>query len=211
MILLSGDGESVPKIANIVKRNPHTVRGWLKRYKDSGITGLSRKFSPGRPGEKRELVKKRIKEIIKFSPEKKGESLTYFGCLNLRTKKFYWKRSNNSNSVQFNWFLTQLRQQNPSKEIAIILDNASIHKSKKVKEYLERHPNIHLFYLPPYSPEYNPVELFWKWIKPTVYGFVPLAGIQGLIKRFRKCVWHYNNEFMINPINFNFEVYSDLL
>lgn len=69
MILLSADGKSVPKIANIVKRNPHTVRDWLKRYKDIGITGLSRKFSPGRPGEKRELVKKHIKEIIKFSPE----------------------------------------------------------------------------------------------------------------------------------------------
>ncbi len=72
MILLSADGESVPKIARIVKRNPHTVRDWLKRYLDSGISGLSRKFSPGRPSDKRELVKKRIKEIINHSPELYG-------------------------------------------------------------------------------------------------------------------------------------------
>jgi transposase len=104
-----------------------------------------------------------------------------------------------------------LRQRNPGKEIVIILDNASIHKSKKVKKYLERHPSIHLFYLPTYSPEYNPVELFWKWIKPKVYGFAPLGGIQELVRRFRKYVWHYNNEFMINPINLNFEAYKDLL
>ncbi len=89
--------------------------------------------------------------------------------------------------------------------------NASIHKSKKVKKYIERHSSIHLFYLPTYSPEYNPVELFWKWIKPKVCGFAPLGGIQELVKCFCKYVWHYINEFMINPINFNFEAYKDLL
>lgn len=72
IILLSADGKSVPNIADIVKRNPHTVRDWLKRYIDSGISGLSRKFSPGRPKHKRELVENRIKEIINHSPEQYG-------------------------------------------------------------------------------------------------------------------------------------------
>ena len=106
----------------------------------------------------------------------------YFGCLNPRTKKFYRKKSNKSDSTQLIWFLTQLRQRNQGKKIATVLDNASIRKSKKVKKYLERHPSIHLFYLPPYSPEYNPVELFWKWIKPKIYGFVPLGGIQNWLE-----------------------------
>lgn len=65
-----------------------------------------------------------------------------------------------SGSEPFLWFLTQLRQKTPEKQIVIILDNASIHKSKKVKRFLKRHTNIHLLYLPTYSPEYNPVELF---------------------------------------------------
>jgi len=93
----------------------------------------------------------------------------------------------------------------------IILDNASIHKSKKVKNYLKQHPNIHLFYLPVYSPEYNPIELFWKWIKPKVYGFSALGGINELIKRFRKYVWHFNNKQLFNPIKFNFKTYKELL
>jgi transposase len=108
-------------------------------------------------------------------------------------------------------FLTQLRQRTPEKQIIIILDNASIHKSRKVKRYLERHKNIHLFYLPTYSPEYNPVELFWKWIKPKVYGFSALGGIEELISRFRKLVWHYNNGNLHNPIRFNFHAYKELL
>lgn len=147
----------------------------------------------------------------KIQTPKKRESLTYFGCLNIRTQNFYWKKSTKSDSDSFLWFLTQLRQRTPRKQITIILDNASIHKSRKVKRYLERHKNIHLFYLPTYSPEYNPVELFWKWIKPKVYGFSALGGIEELISRFRKLVWHYNNGNLNNPIRFNFHAYKELL
>ena len=139
---------------------------------------------------------------------KKRESLTYFGCLNIRTQKFYWKKSKKSGSDAFIWFLTQLRQKTPEKQILIILDNATIHKSGKVKKYLKRHPQIQLFYLPPYSPEYNPVELFWKWIKPKVYGFSAIGGINELVSRFRKLVWHYNRGELYRPIKFNFHAYE---
>jgi transposase len=104
-----------------------------------------------------------------------------------------------------------LRQRTPEKQIIIILDNATIHKSKKVKRYLEKYKQIRLFFLPAYSPEYNPVELFWKWLKPKVYGFSAFGGIEELIKRFRKVVWHYNNDRLINPIKFNFAIYADIL
>ncbi|MBF0278118.1 MAG: IS630 family transposase [SAR324 cluster bacterium] len=139
------------------------------------------------------------------------ESLTFFGCLNLETQKFYWKSSKPSNSKAFIQFLTQLNQRTPDKEIVLILDNASIHTSKKTKKFLERHRNIHLFHLPPYSPEYNPVEIFWRWIKPKVYGFSALGGLDELISRFRKHVWHYNENWLPNSITFNFKTYSDIL
>ncbi|MCG2743379.1 MAG: IS630 family transposase [Desulfobacteraceae bacterium] len=139
------------------------------------------------------------------------ESLTFFGCLNLMTKKFYWKKSKPSNSKPFLEFLTQLRQRTPNKQIAIILDNASIHRCKKTKKFLERHKNIHLFYLPPYSPEYNPVEIFWRWIKPKVYGFSALGGLDELVSRFRKYVWSYNEKRLVNPIQFKLEAYDNIL
>jgi len=73
-------------------------------------------------------------------------------------------------------------------QIIICLNNATIHKSKKVKQYLQRHQQLHLFYLPTYSPEYNQVELFWKWLKPKVYVFSAFGGIKELVERFRKHV-----------------------
>uniref|UniRef100_UPI00048CA299 helix-turn-helix domain-containing protein n=3 Tax=Desulfogranum japonicum TaxID=231447 RepID=UPI00048CA299 len=60
IILLSNDGKTVPEIAQILKRNPHTIRDWLKRYMAKGIKGLNRNFSPGRPPTVRTKIKNHI-------------------------------------------------------------------------------------------------------------------------------------------------------
>ena len=53
----------------------------------------------------------------------------------------------------------------------IIMDNASIHKSQKVRDLIEN-AGCKLIYLPPYSPELNPIETFWanmkRWIKENI-------------------------------------------
>lgn len=72
MILLCSEGQKVDQIATVLKRNPHTVRDWLKRYKESGIKGLSRNYSPGRPDEKRSKIKEHIAAIISSSPVEHG-------------------------------------------------------------------------------------------------------------------------------------------
>jgi transposase len=69
MVLMNADGKNVSEISTLLRRNPHTVRDWLKRYRKKGLTGLSRKFSPGRPDEKRNAVKDRINKIISQPPE----------------------------------------------------------------------------------------------------------------------------------------------
>jgi transposase len=68
MVLLSSEGNDIEHIATTLKRNPHTVRDWIKRYKSLGIKGLSRNYSPGRPDEKRAKIKEHIEEIIDHSP-----------------------------------------------------------------------------------------------------------------------------------------------
>lgn len=72
MILMNADGKTAKEIAQILKRNPHTVRDWLKRYKAKGISGLRRKFSPGRPDEKRKQLMHYIETIISESPSTHG-------------------------------------------------------------------------------------------------------------------------------------------
>jgi transposase len=72
MVLLCSEGQKVDLIASTLRRNPHTVRNWLRRYKKSGIKGLARNYSPGRPDEKRTKIKEHIAEIISNSPVMHG-------------------------------------------------------------------------------------------------------------------------------------------
>ena len=108
-------------------------------------------------------------------------SRSLFGALNLRNSRFYWKQAVKGNSQTFIQFLHQLHQNYRHKKIVLILDNGSIHHSNKVKRFVKTHDWIELFFLPPYSPEYNPMERFWLWLKRKVYGAKSFKTTEALI------------------------------
>ena len=65
-------------------------------------------------------------------------------------------------------FLRQIRNSYESeKKIHIILDNSGYHKSKEVKNFAENN-KIALHFLPPYSPNLNPIERLWKLMNERV-------------------------------------------
>jgi len=62
----------------------------------------------------------------------------------------------------------QIERANPeARRITIICDNARYYRSKAVSAYLE-HSRIELLFLPPYSPNLNLIERFWKFFKRQV-------------------------------------------
>jgi transposase len=50
------------------------------------------------------------------------------------------------------------------KDDIVIMDNLRSHHVKEVKETFEK-AGIHFLYLPPYSPDMNPIEMLWSKIK----------------------------------------------
>jgi transposase len=54
----------------------------------------------------------------------------------------------------------------------LILDNASFHRSEKSKKLVEA-AGCKLMFLPPYSPDLNPIEKCWANIKSKVKEFLP--------------------------------------
>jgi len=64
-------------------------------------------------------------------------------------------------------FLEEVRNRNPINRICLILDNFATHKAKKVHERA-RFLNIELIFLPPYSPDLNPIEFIWKSMKRII-------------------------------------------
>ena len=55
-------------------------------------------------------------------------------------------------------------------DVVIVLDNASIHKTKAVTAFVNSQLRLSLQYLPPYAPEHNPIERVWAYIKRNVLG-----------------------------------------
>jgi len=67
----------------------------------------------------------------------------------------------------FQDFLLEIRKRNGDKKIIAILDNFTTHRSKKTIEFANS-LNIDLVFLPPYSPDLNPIEYIWKSIKRII-------------------------------------------
>lgn len=68
------------------------------------------------------------------------------------------------NSEKFLHFLEIKLLPKLTKDDVIIMDNCSIHHSKLVKDRLQK-LSIEVLYMPPYSPELNPIEEAWSAIK----------------------------------------------
>jgi len=66
-----------------------------------------------------------------------------------------------SNTVCMNVFLTELSSAYPDDYILLVCDRATWHTTNA----LEIPPNIELFFLPPATPEMNPIEQIWKEIR----------------------------------------------
>lgn len=56
---------------------------------------------------------------------------------------------------------------NRRERLTVILDNASFHKGKDIEELFEK-SRINLIYLPPYSPDLNPIEHKWAQLKSKI-------------------------------------------
>jgi len=61
------------------------------------------------------------------------------------------------------WFENRLLPSLSSPKV-IVMDNASFHRKRKLISLAERYGH-RIIYLPPYSPELNPVENFWAWLR----------------------------------------------
>ncbi len=69
------------------------------------------------------------------------------------------------------WFSQCLLPALPEHAV-IVMDNASFHRKQKLHT-LARKAHYTLLFLPPYSPELNPIEHFWSWLKSSLRKVLP--------------------------------------
>lgn len=83
------------------------------------------------------------------------------------------------NVETFLQFLENILLHYPTGKIVMVLDNALIHHAKLIQPFLEEHKErLELLYLSPYSPDLNPIEGLWKWLKTSVIYHVFYESVQ---------------------------------
>jgi transposase len=71
------------------------------------------------------------------------------------------------NTAVFEAYLEQVLVPTLEVGMLVVIDNASFHKSLKIKQLIES-KGANLLYLPPYSPDLNPIENYWHKIKNCI-------------------------------------------
>lgn len=67
-------------------------------------------------------------------------------------------------------FLKQMLNYHPKRHLVVVMDRATPHTSKKTRSFIDRQKRLHVFYLPKYSPDWNPDEKLWNHLKNQELG-----------------------------------------
>ncbi len=104
-----------------------------------------------------------LKGTVKQMPVNgKQKRLNIIGGINLSTHRVIYNTAEKVNADSIKSFLLKLRQSHSKLvKLHVVWDNAGYHKVEEVLHFANK-LNIKLHYLPPYSPNLNPIERLWK-------------------------------------------------
>ncbi|HET6545444.1 MAG TPA: IS630 family transposase [Rhodanobacteraceae bacterium] len=122
-------------------------------------------------------------------------TLSLYAAFNTQTGQVLGKTTARHTSAEFVAFLTDIVTQQPvGKEIHVIADNLSAHKTQRVEEFLAQHPSVHLHFTPTYSSWLNQVELWFGKIERDVIARGVFTSVCDLNRKLMRYIRHYNKQ-----------------
>jgi transposase len=122
-------------------------------------------------------------------------TLSLYAAFNTKTGEVLGKTAERHTSAEFVAFLTDIVVNQPKrKQIHVIADNLSAHKTKRVDEFLAQHPRVHLHFTPTYSSWLNQVELWFAKIERDVIARGIFTSLPDLKKKLMRYIRHYNKQ-----------------
>jgi len=126
---------------------------------------------------------------------KRHGTLSLYAAFNTKTGEVLGKTASRHTSAEFVAFLTDLVVNQPRrKEIHVIADNLSAHKTELVESFLAEHPNVHLHFTPTYSSWLNQVELWFAKIERDVIARGVFTSVADLKRKLMRYIRQYNKE-----------------
>ena len=120
-------------------------------------------------------------------------TLSLYAALNTHTGEVLGSAGPRHTSEEFVAFLQSVVATQPRRrEIHIIVDNLSAHKTQKVRTFLAAHPTVHLHYTPTYSSWLNQVELWFSKIERDVIARGIFTSVTDLRRKLLRYIKQYN-------------------
>jgi transposase len=144
----------------------------------------------------------RLDPVLPFSPgraERHGfeyyrhGTLSLFAALNTKSGTVIGTATQRHTTEEFVAFLAQIVASQPKrKEIHIILDNLSTHKTKRVEQFLAERPNVHLHFTPTYSSWLNQVEIWFSKIERDLIARGIFTSVPDLRRKLMRYIDAHN-------------------
>jgi transposase len=120
-------------------------------------------------------------------------TLSLSAALNTHSGEVVGKTAARHTSQEFVAFLAEVVANQPrGKEIHLIADNLSAHKTKRVEQFLAAHPTVQLHYTPTYSSWLNQVENWFAKIEREVIARGVFTSVTDLARKLKRYIRHYN-------------------
>ena len=116
-------------------------------------------------------------------------SISFFGAVRLRDGKLVRSRPEGRFDAQTCWaFLRKLERlsRNPGRKVVLVSDHARYHHAKLHAPWRrEMAGQFRLHFLPPYSPELNPIERVWKLLRRRCLHHQYFPTLEGVVAAVR--------------------------
>jgi transposase len=130
-------------------------------------------------------------------------TLSLYAALNTATGEVLGKTAARHTSEEFVTFVRDIvSHQHQHREIHIIVDNLSAHKTQRVRDFLQAHSNVHLHYTPTYSSWLNQVEIWFSKIERDVIARGIFTSVTDLHKKLMSYIRLYNK--VAKPIKWSY-------
>src|SRR6478735_2994559 len=119
-------------------------------------------------------------------------TLSLYAALDVKTGKVQGKTAKRHTSSEFIAFLSEVvKRTRWAKEIHIVLDNLSAHKTKAVEQFLAEHPKVLFHFTPTNSSWLNQVELWFAKIQRDLLARGIFTSVADLARKIRKYIRAY--------------------
>src|SRR5713226_1982209 len=120
-------------------------------------------------------------------------TLSLYAAFNTKTGEVIGSTAPRHTSQEFVAFLADVVASQPrGREIHIIADNFSAHKTKLVQQFLDSHPKVQMHYTPTYSSWLNQVELWFAKVERDVIARGVFTSVTDLKRKLMKYISRYN-------------------